>query len=69
MVLELVNQKNDTSLSKNYTSALIKIKAVLRNQQKEKIELLDSRISADSKYTINPLPINLFIKTKLPNVM
>jgi predicted DNA-binding transcriptional regulator YafY len=51
---KLVNQKNDASLSKNYTSALIKIKAVLRNQQKEKIELLDSRISADSKYTINP---------------
>ena len=51
---KLVHQKNDASLSKNYTSALIKIKAVLRNQQKEKIELLDSRISADSKYIINP---------------
>jgi len=51
---KLVNQKNEKSLSKNYTSALIKIKAVLRNQQKEKIELLDSRISADSKYIINP---------------
>lgn len=51
---KLVNQKNDASLSKNYTAALIKIKAVLRNQQKEKIELLDSRIGADSKYKINP---------------
>ncbi len=51
---KLVLQKNEKSLSKNYTSALIKIKAVLRNQQKEKIELLDSRISADSKYIINP---------------
>ena len=51
---KLVNQKNDSSLSKNYTSALIKIKAVLRNQQKEKIELLDSRISADSKYISHP---------------
>jgi len=51
---KLVNQKNDASLSKNYTSALIKIKSVLRNQQKEKIELLDSRISADNKYSLIP---------------
>lgn len=56
---KLVNQKNDTSLSKNYTSALIKIKAVLKSQQKEKIELLDSRIRADSKYIINPKSANL----------
>ncbi len=51
---KLVQQKNEKSLSKNYTSALIKVKAVLRNQQKEKIELLDQRISADNKYVINP---------------
>jgi len=51
---KLVHQKNEKSLSANYTSALIKIKAVLKNQQKEKIELLASRISADNKYTINP---------------
>lgn len=51
---KLVHQKNEKSLSKNYTSALIKIKAVLRNSQKEKIELLEERISADNKYTINP---------------
>ena len=51
---KLVHQKNEKSLSKNYSSALIKIKAVLRNQQKEKIELLDERIGADKKYNINP---------------
>ena len=51
---KLVLQKNEKSLSKNYQEALLKIKAVLRNQQKEKIELLESRISADNKYTINP---------------
>ena len=51
---KLVHQKNEKSLSKNYTSALIKVKAVLKNKQKEKIELLDQRISADNKYTINP---------------
>ncbi len=51
---KLVSQKNDASLTKNYTSALIKIKSVLRNQQKEKIELLDSRISADNKYSLTP---------------
>ncbi|MEE9348668.1 MAG: YafY family protein [Flavobacteriaceae bacterium] len=51
---KLVHQKNEKSLSKNYSSALIKIKAVLRNQQKEKIELLDERIGADIKYSINP---------------
>ena len=51
---KLVNQKNEKSLSKNYTSALIKIKAVLRNQQKEKLELLDQRIGADNKYNFNP---------------
>jgi predicted DNA-binding transcriptional regulator YafY len=51
---KLVHQKNEKSLSKNYTSALIKIKAVLRNQQKEKIELLEERISADNKYKISP---------------
>jgi len=51
---KLVHQKNEKSLSKNYTAALIKIKAVLRNQQKEKIELLDKRIGADNKYIIAP---------------
>ncbi len=51
---KLVQQKNEKSLSKNYTSALIKIKAVLRNQQKEKIELLAERISADNKYKVDP---------------
>lgn len=51
---KLVHQKNESSLSKNYTAALIKIKAVLKNRQKEKIELLDERIAADSKYIINP---------------
>ena len=51
---KLVHQKNEKSLSKNYTSALIKVKAVLKNKQKEKIELLDQRISADNKYIINP---------------
>ncbi len=51
---KLVQQKNEKSLTKNYTSALIKIKSVLKNQQKEKIELLDERISADNKYVINP---------------
>ena len=51
---KLVLQKNEKSLSKNYQEALLKIKAVLRNQQKEKIELLESRIGADNKYTINP---------------
>ncbi len=51
---KLVNQKNEKSLSKNYTSALIKIKSVLRKRQKEKIELLEERISADNKYEINP---------------
>jgi predicted DNA-binding transcriptional regulator YafY len=51
---KLVQQKNESSLSKNYTSALIKIKSVLRNTQKEKIELLDQRIGADTKYKIAP---------------
>jgi len=51
---KLVNQKNEKSLTKNYTSALIKIKSVLRNQQKKKIELLEERIGADNKYKINP---------------
>jgi predicted DNA-binding transcriptional regulator YafY len=51
---KLVLQKNEKSLTDNYVSALIKIKSVLRNTQKEKIELLESRIGADAKYTITP---------------
>ena len=51
---KLVLQKKEASLTKNYVSALIKIKSVLRNSQKEKIELLESRIGADAKYTFSP---------------
>ena len=51
---KLVLQKNEASLTKNYVSALIKIKSVLRNSQKDKIELLESRIGADVKYTLSP---------------
>ncbi len=51
---KLVLQKNEKSLINNYSSALIKIKSVLKNSQKEKIELLESRIGADQKYTIAP---------------
>jgi len=51
---KLVIQKNEKSLTKNYISALIKIKSVLKNTQKDKIELLESRIGADTKYTIAP---------------
>lgn len=51
---KLVQQKNEKSLTTNYTNALIKIKSVLRNTQKEKIELLEERIGADTKYTFNP---------------
>ncbi len=46
---KLVLQKNEKSLIDNYTNALIKIKSVLRNTQKDKIELLESRIGAEKK--------------------
>jgi predicted DNA-binding transcriptional regulator YafY len=51
---KLVLQKKEKSLTDNYTSALTKIKAVLRNSQKEKVELLTNRIGADAKYTNTP---------------
>ncbi len=51
---KLVQQKNEKSLSKNYTSALIKIKAVLKNQQKQKIELLENRIRSEKTKKIIP---------------
>ncbi len=44
---KLVQQKNEKSLYKNYISALIKIKAVLKNQQKQKIEFLENRIRSE----------------------
>ncbi len=51
---KLVLQKKEASLTKNYVSALIKIKSVLRNSQKDKVELLERRIGADAKYTFSP---------------
>jgi predicted DNA-binding transcriptional regulator YafY len=46
---KLVYQKKEKSLIDNYTNALIKIKSVLKNTQKDKIELLESRIGAEKK--------------------
>ena len=42
---QFVLHNAEHSLVKNYQSALTKIKAVLKNSQREKIELLESRIS------------------------
>lgn len=46
---QFVLHNAENSLVKNYASALTKIKAVLKNSQKEKIELLESRISQPFK--------------------
>jgi predicted DNA-binding transcriptional regulator YafY len=44
LIEALVNGFTDKSIQEHYTSALIKIKAVLRGTQKEKIELLNEKI-------------------------
>ncbi len=41
---QLIRQNKDESLTEHYESAIIKIKSVLKSDQKEKAELLSSRI-------------------------
>nr|WP_299389022.1 YafY family protein [Allomuricauda sp.] len=50
---KFVLQNMESSLVKNYHSALTKIKAVLRNSDKDKVALLESRISSYTQYDKN----------------
>ncbi|QMU29178.1 helix-turn-helix transcriptional regulator [Adhaeribacter radiodurans] len=42
---QLISKSGDTSLSKEYTTAISKVKAVLQYSTKEKVELLSNRIA------------------------
>ena len=50
-VEQLVLKNNDTSLAKEYTEAINKVKAVLMYSTKEKVELLSKRIAVSSAFS------------------
>ncbi|WP_298503499.1 HTH domain-containing protein [uncultured Maribacter sp.] len=56
---KLIENQGDSSLRKDFSSLLFKIKAALRTLQKENIELLEKRISPS--YLKEPLKAILFL--------
>lgn len=56
---KILNYHTEDSLKHNYESALLKIKAVLSNREKEKLEFLNSRIGFHKPWA----PVSLYLDT------
>ncbi|AXG74425.1 YafY family transcriptional regulator [Flavobacterium arcticum] len=55
---KLMEKFSDTALQNNFASALYKVKAVLRNTEKQLLENLDGHIEVNDRKHNNKLPIN-----------